>query len=84
MSDESTTAEPTIVDKFLLKSRTYWGSAIIAIPIILKWFGVEIPTDLGSIEAAGLAWLDATNEIIGVLVVLYGRYNAPGVRLTVT
>ncbi len=84
MGDEKPKKEPEIVDKIFIKSKTLWGVLIGFVPLIATALGIEPPAELGALGQTGLDFLDATNELIGVLLVLWGRYTAPGVRLTLS
>ena len=71
-------------DKFFLKSKTLWGGLIVFLPVLLGTFGVDIPDNLPVLGEAGASFLDATNEIVGALLIAWGRYTAGGTRLVVS
>ncbi len=75
--------QPAIVNKIFIKSKTLWGVVIGIVPLIASLVGVEAP-DLGGILQVGLNFLDAANELVGAALVLWGRWGAPGVRLTLS
>ncbi len=77
------TEKPEIVDKIFIKSKTLWGVLIGIVPLLATAAGMEAP-DLGAISQAGLNFLDAVNELVGAALVLWGRWGAPGVRLTLS
>ncbi len=65
-----------MTDKFFLKSKTLWGGVIAFAPALLGTFGVEPPDNLPMIGEAGVSFLNATNELIGAVLIAVGRYHA--------
>lgn len=70
-------------EKWFLKSKTVWGAIIVFLPALLTLLGVESPLPLDSVAQAGLDMINAINEIVGLILIAIGRYDAPGVRLTI-
>ncbi len=80
MADEK---EPTIQNKIFLKSKTLWGVLIGIVPLVAVGLGMEAP-DLSGLAQAGFDFINTFNEFVGVILILWGRWDAPGTRLTLS
>ncbi len=78
-----TDKELTIQNKVFLKSKTLWGVVIGIVPLMAAAFGME-PPDLSGLSQAGLNFINTFNELVGFVLILWGRWAAPGVRLTLS
>ena len=63
------------MNKFFLRSKTVIGALIAGLPAVLDAFGVTIP-ELGDLGNSVMSWLDASNEIVGMAIAIYGRFQA--------
>lgn len=63
------------MSKFFLKSKTVIGALIAGLPAVLGAFGVTVP-ELGGLGDTLVTWLDASNEIVGMAIAIYGRFQA--------
>lgn len=63
------------MSKFFLRSKTVIGALIAGLPAVLGAFGVSVP-ELGQLGDSVMSWLDATNEIVGMAIAIYGRFQA--------
>lgn len=63
------------MNKFFLRSKTVIGALIAGAPAVLGAFGVSIP-ELGELGNTVMDWLDASNEIVGMAIAIYGRFQA--------
>ena len=59
-------------NKIFLKSKTVWGVIVMALPVILPLFGVNI--DTSAIGGAG----DQILTAVGAILAIYGRVKASG------
>ena len=66
------------MEKFIGKSKTYWGLVLILAPIIAPMLGIS--TAALQLEAIGEA-ASAVSTGIGGLLVIYGRWKAGGLKL---
>lgn len=71
-------------DKWVLKSKTVWGMIIVVIPMVLALFNLPALPDMGAIADAGINFIDNINEIVGFLLIAWGRYTAGGTRLVMS
>lgn len=71
--------------KWFLASRTIWGLIIVVAPNLLSAFGLDLsPEALGNLNDHVLAMLSAANEVVGILLVLWGRSGAASTGKTLT
>ncbi len=71
-------------NKWFLKSKTLWGGIIAFLPAFLNVVGLQLPIDAETLGTIGLEFLSSANEVIGVVLLIWGRWSAPGTRLTFT
>ena len=63
------------MSKFFLRSKTIIGALIGGLPAVLGAFGVSVP-ELGDLGNSIMSWLDTSNEIVGMAIAIYGRWQA--------
>jgi len=72
-------ADPQVVrEKWLLKSKTFWGGVIGFAPVLVQTFGGGDISDIGLWSDAGWTFIDAINEIVGVALLIWARYGDGG------
>jgi hypothetical protein len=66
------------MDKFFLRSKTIWGALIMLVNPTLSMFGIDsLPADqLASLSDHVLAAMDNLSTIVGLVLVIYGRFTA--------
>jgi uncharacterized protein (DUF697 family) len=65
------------MEKSLLKSKTFWGGAVLFVAMILKIFGIELtPEDQAAAPELIATAIDAVSALVGFVLVIYGRKNA--------
>ena len=63
--------------KFILKSKTVAGAIIAASPILLPMLGITLSGEEASLISASA---DPLVQLFGLMLVVYGRYKAGGVK----
>lgn len=59
------------------QSKTLWGAVLLVLGAILSSFGVEVtPSEQETIAISGLQMVGAGTELVGLVMVIYGRFKA--------